>query len=106
MLWEIWDLRDWLLLESSGRNKVIPIQAREVLLRICRKLPFVVAGNPVNYGKAYQLSCVEALATTLCAINYIPQAEYIMSKFGWAEGFWSQNHGILQYAHCKGIEQI
>jgi pre-rRNA-processing protein TSR3 len=59
-----------------------------------RKLPFVTAGNPVNYGKPYQLSCVEAMATALCAIGYNLQAEYIMSKFGWAEGFWSQNIGI------------
>lgn len=59
-----------------------------------RKLPFVTAGNPVNYGKPYQLSCAEALATGLCAIGYKDQAEYIMSKFGWADGFWSLNPDI------------
>lgn len=59
-----------------------------------RILPYVVAGNPVNYGKPFQLSCVEALATALCAIDYVPQAEYIMSKFGWADGFWSINSRI------------
>ena len=59
-----------------------------------RVLPYVVAGNPVNYGKPFQLSCVEALATALCAIDYVPQAEYIMSKFGWADGFWSINTRI------------
>lgn len=56
-----------------------------------RKLPFVTAGNPVNYGKPYQLSCAEALATALCSIGYNDQAQYIMSKFGWSDGFWSLN---------------
>ncbi len=54
----------------------------------------MTAGNPVNYGKPYQLSCAEALATGLCAIGYKDQAEYIMSKFGWADGFWSLNPDI------------
>mgnify|MGYP003691654003 CR=1 FL=1 len=69
-------------------------------------LPFVIAGNPVNYGKPYQLSCVEACATALCVMGYVPQAEFIMSKFGWADGFWSLNPGIGRYAECKSIEDV
>ena len=73
---------------------------------VYRKLPFVIAGNPVNFGKPYQLSCVEAMATALCAIGYTPQAKYILSKFGWEDGFWKQNPEILGYAICENMEQV
>ena len=75
-------------MEQNRVNQVIQVQTLEVVPRLLRKLPFVVAGNPVNFGKPYQLSCAEALATALAVIGYLPQAKYIMSKFAWSDGFW------------------
>lgn len=46
------------------------------------------------------------MATSLCAIGYIPQAKYIMSKFGWSDGFWKQNPNILSYGDCSTREEI
>ena len=43
--------------------------------------------------------------TALVAIGYVPQAKYVLSKFGWSQGFWQQNPGILNYAN-KGMEEV
>ncbi len=51
----------------------------------------MVAVNPVNYGKPFKLSCVEALAAGLKLIGYEMQADYILSKFKWGENFFKVN---------------
>lgn len=72
-----------------------------------RLLPYMLAGNPVNYGRPCKLTCVEALAATLCLCGLTPHAQQILGKFGWADGFWSINEEILEvYSSCQTAQDI
>jgi pre-rRNA-processing protein TSR3 len=66
-----------------------------------RALPFLVAANPVNYGNAFQLTTVEALAAALVILGDREHAETILAKFTWGETFLELNAEPLErYADC------
>jgi pre-rRNA-processing protein TSR3 len=66
-----------------------------------------VAANPVNYGKPFQLSTVEALAAGLVILGEAAQAELILSKFTWGHVFLELNREPLQeYAAARDSTQV
>jgi pre-rRNA-processing protein TSR3 len=52
-----------------------------------RALPFLVAANPTNFGKAQKLSSAEALAASAYILGEGAQAERLMSRFKWGPTF-------------------
>jgi len=67
-----------------------------------RLLPYLIATNPVNYGKPWRLNCVEALAATFYIVGLDEPAEILLEKFGWGHTFWEVNSGLIErYRTCK-----
>ena len=72
-----------------------------------RALPFLVAANPVNYGKPFQLNTVEAFAGALCILREREHAEEILSKFRWGHTFLELNEEPLRrYSECVNSADV
>ncbi|MFW9898153.1 MAG: DUF367 family protein [Candidatus Thorarchaeota archaeon] len=57
-----------------------------------RKLPPLIATNPVNYGKWEKLTSAEAIAAALYIIKFNDYAKLVLSKFSWGNEFFKINY--------------
>src|SRR5467141_3113160 len=67
-----------------------------------RALPYLLAANPVNYGKPFVLSSAEAFAAALVIFGHDEEARAILSKFTWGGQFLALNREPLDaYAEAR-----
>jgi pre-rRNA-processing protein TSR3 len=75
--------------------------------RIRRALPFLVAANPVNFGKPCMLSSIEALAAALFITGDRERASAILSKVSWGLRFLEVNREPLDlYANASDSTEV
>ena len=85
-----------MILDDSFSMKGIP-----------RALPFLVAVNPVHYGKPFKLATVEAIAASLFILGEEEQSRSMLSKFKWGLNFLTHNKEPLEsYASCSSSEEV
>jgi pre-rRNA-processing protein TSR3 len=54
---------------------------------IYKIVPYLIATNPVNYGKPWKLNCVEALAACFYITGFDEYGDELLSKFKWGHAF-------------------
>ena len=74
---------------------------------IKRKLPPLLAGNPVNYSKLNKLTTAEALSGSLYILGFKEQSLELLNKFKWGHTFYELNQNLLNdYSQSKTEEDI
>jgi len=72
-----------------------------------RALPFLVAANPVNFGRPFRLTSVEAMAAALYILGEREQAREILAPFGWGLRFFEVNADPLEdYSRAKDSAEV
>jgi len=61
-----------------------------------RKLPPLLAGNPVNYSKLNKLTTAEAMAASLFILGFKNEAFDLLNKFKWGHTFFELNQNLLE----------
>lgn len=72
-----------------------------------RALPFLVAANPINYGKPFVLSTAEAIGAALAIVGETRQARDVLSAVPFGDLFLTVNRNPLEdYAKCATSAQV
>ena len=72
-----------------------------------RKLPILLAANPVNYARPEMLSSIEALAAALYIVSLKKEAQEILQVYKWGPHFLELNQDPLDsYAEALDEEDM
>lgn len=86
-------------------------QAKEIFFKKMggkhRRLPLLLAGNPINYSKPDVLSSVEAVAASLYILGMVDEAKRYLSIYKWGPTFETLNAEPLEaYRKAKDESKV
>mgnify|MGYP003460250451 FL=1 len=90
-------------------NKAESVLTNHKYLRkgIPRKIPALLAGNPINYARLGRLSSVESLAACYYVLGEKDFASSLLDKFKWGHTFLELNHDALKdYSAAENRKDI
>ena len=72
-----------------------------------RALPYLLASNPVNWGRPMELNSAEAVVAALMILGEKEQAETVAQRFGWGAEFIRMNGNMLiDYSNAKDSAEV
>lgn len=72
-----------------------------------RALPYLLASNPVNWGKPMELNSAEAVMASLTILGSEDQASKFLERFNWASEFMRLNCNLLKdYSSAKDSADV
>jgi len=93
-------------LDCSWKNAEQSFEFIETIT-ISRALPFLLAANPVNYGKPFQLSTLEAFAAALYILGEVEHAKEIVGIYTWGPRFLELNREPLEdYRQARDSAEV
>lgn len=91
-----WNKADNVLTNRKFLKKGIP-----------RKIPALLAGNPINYARLGRLSSVESLSACYYVLGEKKFASSLLDKFKWGHTFLELNHDALEdYSFAENRDEI
>ncbi len=72
-----------------------------------RALPYMLASNPINWGRPVELNSAEAIMASLFILGEREQAETFLGRFNWAPEFMRLNGELLEeYSSAKDSTEV
>lgn len=72
-----------------------------------RALPYLLASNPINWGRPLELNSAEAVMASLIILGEREQADQFIERFNWAPEFLRLNGELLEaYASAKDSTEV
>jgi len=90
-------------------NKAHTVLVNHKFLRkgVARRIPALLAGNPVNYARLGKLSSVESLSACYYIIGEKNFASRLLDKFKWGHTFLDLNHDALEdYSAAEDTREV